>query len=262
MAFGIPAWLAKLTLISQCTRLTYIIGVLDIFCLIRALALSERCMKPYVAIVLTLLCAGLNIWMANHAYLGANQWIGYLFCGVNALLLFYLVFTYHQRAHRSLFLFLLTIVMLTCGGFVNPIEKGTQMLEDVEPLQAIQAVDAAEDASWISLSNRNLPLLAGKRTPFSTHEYPDLDFWRFFDPDGSQEDQYNSFIHIECVLSDQPSAIFSDKQIAFIRVNINYQDLSALGIDYIVTPWEDNSGWLMEVAKSGHWRVYQVQSSL
>ena len=261
LAFGISPWLAKLTLFSQCTRLPYVMGVLDLFCLIRALALHEKPYRRPVVLLLTAFCTALNVCMAGKACLGDAQTLGFVLCGGIGLVLFSLVFTYHNHESRVLLTCVLAMVMLACGGFVNPMEKGLACVDSLDAVQAIQAVEDEEEDNWLcpdSFIGSNLLLLAGKHTPFSVHEYPDLSYWSFFDPDGQQEDTYNRFLLLTCYLSEEPSAILPQSQAAWLAVNVNYHDLAALDIDYVVTDRVIDQPMLAEVSAKGAWRVYQV----
>ena len=267
--FGFPEFLSKVLLLSysQASRAFLAIGIINIFLLMRGMALLKTRISPLWATVIVLglgVLIGLGCQNNFPEYLSLVKAVCVTFVVVIG---FYVIF----RRHEKLFLCGSLLIVLMSGVLVNPVRQGTALLQQDPLIQEIRQITQDEPGAWI-VDNAgypiiNLPVLAGAPTINSTNVYPDLERWRRLDPDGSDEKIYNRYAHILITLSDDEPTGFELKQADVFLVTLNVEDLPVLGNRYILTTrnlesLESGKVRFKQLSRIGTYYIYKVEGAV
>lgn len=236
---GFPDFLAKITFLSNCqpSRVLVIFGYVNIILLMRAMALwNGDGLKPVTAAAGAGAFAVLVGLAANFAQ---SEYVTKYMLTAEAALLFVLVYSF-LRKKGGLMLSAVLVTVFFTGIAVNPVRRGTDVLYKNPLVEGIARINKEEEGLWLveglPYPMTNLPLAVAAPTVNSTNYYPDLERWGQFDPDGTQEYYYNRFAHIEVNLQDERETWFAEGITGdrFV-VNLNPEDLSTLGVKYVLT---------------------------
>lgn len=259
---GVPAAVAKATLLFECNRMNIALGLADIILLFRGLSRAKSMSIP-LAIASTLLSTTLNILMLLKFYsVSKLVLIGFIVLYVT---LFYLIYR-HQYDHtirKIVLAFALSCLMFSAGAFVNPVQQGIQCVTQTNLVKTLTSIQNTSDEIYLVEGNwplTNAPLLAGKTCFDSTQVYPDPEKWRVVDPGGQYETIYNRFSHISLnLITDQTR--FELQSDDLIVVDFCVDDLEVYNIRYLMTQ-KDYSSWngykFALVATADDWNVYQI----
>ena len=237
---GFPEILAKITMLSnsQSFRTFLVIGLIQILMLIRALSLMENPISRKVAIPVSIL---LTIWICIVNKAIYPEYLGILLISIMAIVLvtlFYLCFRYHTKWGKRLFAIGISLVMILCGGIINPIRTGNDVIYNQNITKQIQQIEEQESGIWIfegvSFPYMNLPIMAGAPTINSTNTYPDMEKWKKVDPEGKYEDVYNRYAHIRIDLTTEETSFELTTPDTF-TVKLNINDTKTLDIKYVIT---------------------------
>ena len=265
--FGVPKAIAKLTLLSQCTRSIVALGLADILLLISALS-DKPPLRVGSALFLTVLSTAINAACYSQYYLQRPYLIpptALLYALAFAVIYFY---SPEQLQSKKRLCFVICMIMLFATGLVNPIQKGIECVDQVELVQALRQVDDEEDSLYLMESYypvTNLPLMAGKRTYDSSHVYANVDKWMELDPEGAYINIYNRMAHVELELvSDDTSSfelIYGDR----IKVNLSMEEIERQGINYLISEKEYAENTLpgcrlIPVGEGNGYIIYKVDS--
>lgn len=239
---GFPDWLAKVTLLSFSLpeRPLLAIGFIDILLLIRSLSITEKSMKIWKAAIVTFVLSAVLVFAChklNSAYIGIYS-CALLFA--MCCWLFFFAFEYNTKYGKYLFTLGIIGTMFVAGFTVNPIVKGTDMIEDSKILAAVEKHNSEDEGIWlaeaIGFPGPNYLTMAGVSTINSTHAYPNLEFCRKLDPEGKYEDIYNRYAHIyiEVVEKEAPEKFVLVAPDTY-RIYITADELKTMNIKYIFT---------------------------
>lgn len=239
---GFPDWLAKVTLLSFSLpeRPLLAIGFIDILLLIRSLSITEKSMKIWKAAIVTFILSATLVFAChklNSAYIGIYS-CALLFA--MCCWLFFFAFEYNTKYGKYLFTLGIIGTMFVAGFTVNPIVKGTDMIEDSKILAAVEKYNSEDEGIWlaeaIGFPGPNYLTMAGVSTINSTHAYPNLEFCRKLDPEGKYEDIYNRYAHIyiEIVEKEAPEKFVLVAPDTY-RIYITADELKTMNIKYIFT---------------------------
>lgn len=239
---GFPDWLAKISLLSFCLpeRPLLAIGFIDILLLIRSLSITEKSMKIWKAAIVSVILSAVVVFIChklNSAYIGIYSCILlFAMCGY----LFFFALEYNTKYGKYLFTLGIIGTMFIAGFTVNPIVKGTDMIEDSKILAAVEKQDSEEEGIWlveaIGFPGPNYLTMAGVSTINSTHAYPNLDFCKKLDPEGKYEKVYNRYAHIyiEVVEKEAPEKFVLMAPDTY-HIYLTADELEKLNIKYIFT---------------------------
>lgn len=260
---GFSPALAKITLLSQCTRLHPVVSLIDLMLLYRCLA-KRQTKLPLLAIILLTAASALFYWLpgiSRYLYPKLIIWGIFLLGG----LVFFLIYSYDPQNKKSArrLCYVIICCTLLAGGFVNPVQRGISCVTELDLVQELDSLP--DDAMYIvegEFPITNAPLLAGKRCYNSTTVYPNLEKWTVLDPSGAYEDVYNRFCHVATELCHE-STSFELIQTDYIKLNLSFYDLRKLNIEYLITAndYSDNrfDGMRMElVTSTEQYNVYQL----
>ena len=140
-------------------------------------------------------------------------------------------------------LLILGMFALLCGITVNPINRGTKVIED-KPLakEVRKIVNTDKDAIWVANNynyiHANYLVANGAKVINSTNYYPNFDlFYKIFDESEVTDEMlniFNRYAHIEFNLIDGKSNI-EMIYVDAIRLNVNYEKVKDLQIKYLIS---------------------------
>lgn len=244
MIFGFPELLAKVTLLSKSStgRVTQIIGIVDLILLFRALSLwKTEIKKRYIVLIAVIFSGLLSAWNCSvyGAYLSKALTLAMaviLFAGCALLL------GSRTRAGRRLSAVFFTFLMFYCGGLVNPVQQGTDVVYDTDLMRAVrEIVEEEPDGLWIC-DNLGYPMndyfiMGGAPTIDSINVYPDTERWASIDPDGKYEEIYNRYAHITTVLHQGETTFRMGVNglVDNFDLDLNVDDLRTLDVSYVAS---------------------------
>jgi hypothetical protein len=259
---GVPAVFAKVTLLSQVTRMNIALGLADITLLFRSLSHCKDLPVPLAA-GCTLACTTFSILMLLHFYKMNGLTLA-------AFIVIYLViynllfcYPYNSVVQKRTMVFSLFCLMLSVGAFVNPIQQGISCVTETNLIKTLDSIENTTDDVYIVEGSRfftNTPLLAGKTCFNSTQVYPNTEKWEAVDPTGRYKDIYNRFCHISLNLIENKTR-FQLMSTDFISIDFCMDDLETYGIHYLITTKDysvyHNCNFTL-VGVADEWNVYQI----
>lgn len=236
--FGFPRFLSKITLLYNSTtnRLYTAVGFINLIMLIRSLLLLKWKPKRVLGIILSLVLsvgvASLSRICIYGIYLDVFKFI------VSALILFVIFLLVFLQA-KKVFAVAFVTLMIFVGGFVNPVQKGLDVVYDSELGKVVSEVNREEEGLWIYESgpiamSGNYLAIFGASTLNTTNTYPALKTWEKIDATGKYKEIYNRYAHITVVLTEEETK-FELLNPDHFKVHLNTKDLSVLGVNYIVS---------------------------
>ena len=254
----LPAWLTQATLLSQCTRPAFIIGLCDLLLLIRTLAQKDRgWFSARSSLLIALGCTVLSIGMM---YLSIDPPKVYLFLLIPAALWsFWLIFSGVSRRLTAVTLCLLVVI----GGlFVNPVQKGFSEVQELPTVSLVRSAGLDPETTVIAVEAGwpipNSLLLAGYKVLDSTQPYADPDRWAAIDPDRKWMNVYNRLCNFSLTVSDETDLQLPKKGEANIQqLLLTVEDLKKLGVNTLLTREEYPE--LPLIAADDLWSLYLLE---
>ena len=237
--FGLPGFLAKVTLLSYspANRVLLAVGLINVLLLIRSISIAERKPRFWAAAAVSLALAvgvGLLCRAATGDYI--NKALGAAMLGVLSAG-FFLSFIARSVGTKKLFALFCTMVVLVSGGLVNPVQQGINVIYQNEIVQEIESIANQDSGLWIvegSYPLTNVPIMVGAPTINSTNVYPDLERWHQLDPDGQYESVYNRYAHINVTLTDEETR-FDLLQADQFLLTLSFKDMEKLNVGYVLS---------------------------
>lgn len=273
-----PAWLAKLTLLSnsQPSRAIVAVGFINILLLIRAMSLYKKTIrnpfKVIAALVLSGVTAAMSYRIYNEYYSNQSAYLKIIFIAIFILLFvsFVIALSANKKKMKMLFAVLCGVVVFVGGVMVNPIQKGTDSVYGVSVTKEIKQISDKDDGLWAVEGDlfvyNNLPIVYGAPTINSTNAYPVLERWHILDPNRKNETIYNRFAHILIRLNNSPDTSFELKQADLFKVNCNLDAINKLNVKYILTVNDlseitSSTVKLNQIYQDNRFRIYKVSVS-
>lgn len=255
----LPAWLTQATLLSQCTRPAYLIGLCDLVLLLRALTLWDRkWLSVRSGLVLALACALVSVG-TTYLMLRPPLKLVLLLLPV-ALGMFWLLFAFPGRRILTVSLCMLAMI----GGlFVNPVQQGFREIRDLPTVGLVTNAGLDPEEAVIAVEDEwpvpNSLLLAGYKVLDSTQPYADPDRWSPADPDGQWASVYNRLCNFRLEVSDETEFLLPGKGEAPIQtLRLTVRNLQDLGVNTLLTRFEYPA--LELIASEGEWNLYRLDS--
>ena len=234
-----PSILAKLTLLYMSpTKRTALI--LEFGCVILTAILAkklfdrkEKLINKKIALVISLLITVLTYFIAKNGQYGDT------FTTFKFTILLSAIFAINYTflsANKKAFAYVMIIISLFVGGYVNPISRGTSVITDTELAQtAVSIAKEDPEAIWIGESQINAQYLVanGLKVLNGINEYPNYDWIEILDPEHKYEEVWNRYAHIAIVLDDETSFDLLSTDIYFLH--LTYDNLKQLNIKYFYT---------------------------
>ena len=272
--FGLPEIICKITLLSnvQTGRIVIAIGYIDIVILARSIILAKEAQlsaKPFIIAILTSCAIGI-VFCVQAPTVNLNGILGVAKASflVLAFLLAFIslnVFIKNKTQNLGLFLvFAITVVGIS-GFCVNPVQKGSDFLNDIPEIQKIQEINNQESGLWAGdkAKEGQACILTGAASINSVNTYPDNTRWQTIDPTGQFKNIYNRYAHIYINIKSEGGAEFELNTPDSFTVTLTLSDLRKLGVNYLFTSkdysvYDESDSEMSLIAQVGNYRYYKV----
>lgn len=134
-------------------------------------------------------------------------------------------------------LILIILVSIINGIYVRPVNKGLDAITSKPLTNKIDEImESEKDSRWVVYGDSSIMsgylVACGAPTINSVNYYPNLSLWEKVDPEGNYSDIYNRYARIAFIFSEGETffdLVYPDA----IRVNLAYEDLEVLDVNYI-----------------------------
>lgn len=272
MCVGYPDIIAKLTMLnrSQPRRSYLAFGLINIFLLLRVLAVSNIKIKPIWGVAAAgayAVAAALINQKLYQVFLDGPVLIAAIF--VMAFVCAFLVISLNHKA--KIVTVVIGLVVLISGISVNPLQQSTDPVEKMEIGQELKSIQKEDEGKWIvegmGLPMNNFLLMFGLPTINSTNVYPNLELWEKIDTKHQYEEVYNRYAHIvvKAVSNDDPEkGVFEELWPDLFSVNLTIDDMKLMDVKYLFTvndlaliPEFEQGTEFLYISEDG-FRVYKI----
>lgn len=174
-------------------------------------------------------------------------------------------------AHRMYIVSFSIICAMYCGLLINPVQQGLSTLRENDLVSKIEhVVENDPHALWATGVQNGFVLpqvgmVAGAPMLNSVNIYPDPSTWNKIDPMNEYESIWNRYGFFDICLTDDPTS-FELLSSVYVKVNLNYDDLDTLGIEYLITKDSEDLDAHVPDAKlidvSGNYAIWQLHPQL
>lgn len=240
MYVGLPQFIAKITLMNFTTekRLFVIFGfacTLLVMCMLNYNKKSENKKIPLGQIVLYLV-----IWY--YAYRNFGNLIGYMgkiiFIVVLAM---FSALIYYFNINKDRFIKLLLLITILVGITINPINFGIEEIRGTQFSSAVRQINKEDSGMWMTIDDLWISkyiLAQGVQILNALNYPPMLQTWGSLDKNNEFSDVYNRYAHVKVNLQENSEAKFNLIQPDVFEVNMSIEQVTKLGVKYIVTKQE------------------------
>lgn len=266
ICFQFGETLAKITFLSLTMpkRLVAIVGIINLYLLIRAVALRRDIgtnkIEDIVGILAFLVVIGLNFSYYIGYYTEGKRFIvaAIVILGVIAWRNFY------QKCIGEWAVLGCLVIAFVGGMTVNPVQVGASQLLDNIVVRKIEEINEQREGKWVVVDTcfpiRNLPAMVGASTINTTNTYPNMELWGKMDEKGKYEEFYNRYAHIQVELTDSEENEFRLIAPDSIAVTMSMDDLKEAEIDYIFSTYsleEDKNNLKILFSYEGYY-IYAI----
>lgn len=239
LAFKWPRFLAKITglFMSPTKRLALIAGfVCVIFTILLSIKIFNREKKLInnkIAIAISLIISIITYFVAKNCVYSENFSVFKLSVLIPAI--FFMNYTF-LSCNKKAFVYVMIIISLYVGGYVNPVTIGTKSITDTRIAQAaVKISNENPDAIWIGQGQLNSQYLVanGIKVLNGINEYPNYDWIEKIDSEHKYEEVWNRYAHI--IINLDYDTYFELKLTDAYVVHMTYQNLKDLNIKYYYT---------------------------
>ena len=250
--YGFPAWLANLSLMSMTTacRVSVPLGTACIYILIYLMGnikKEDKFLNKWIALILAFVSTAYVAYKAHSTIaVGAD---GYQYLDMSKILIgcvtflavFLGVMNIQNEKAKKYTMYVLMAVALITGFRVNPVIRTTDIFY-TKPV-AIKMTEIRNqdpEAVWVVVGENwylnDYAIANGIRILNSTNIYPNIEMYENILGENAekQKEIYNRYAHVNCKIINEESNIellFADN----ISINLNYNDLEKLGVQYILS---------------------------
>ncbi len=239
MSFAWPKILRKITLLyfSPTKRTETIFQfacvILTILIAKKIFDKKEKIMKPQIALIISILISILTYFVAKKSPF-AETFTVFKF-SILIPIIFFMNYTF-LSSNKKAFGYVMIIVSILAGGFVNPIAIGTAPINDTEIAKAaVSIANENPQGIWIGGTQINSQYLIanGIKVLNGINEYPNYDWIDLLDPEHKYEEVWNRYAHIFITLDDRTyfELIATDSYC----VHLTYQNLKDMKVEYYYT---------------------------
>lgn len=115
--------------------------------------------------------------------------------------------------HRTMGIWFLVAVTLFTTGRINPLHNSVSPLTKNPLASAIEEVDPDNNLTWMTFTGtpqvRGVLTASGSNVLTSVSPYPDISFWKKFDPDLKFKSAWNRYGHVQMIAKTGPTQISS-----------------------------------------------------
>jgi hypothetical protein len=264
---GFPSFLAQITVmkVSPSYRTFVILGFLNVLILVRSISLLKYKMNKLYSSVISLMLV-VVIVIANICIYGDYFDIFKIITVSSlSLALFYLIL---RNRINKLFVFLIMLIMIISGLLVNPIQRGVDIINNLELSKIIKRIDTKDRGLWIVENFKfyaiNFPIMQGVKTLNSTNTYPNVNVLNILDENKKYSNIYNRYSHVLVNLIHENDIMdkFVLLSLDSFQINMTVDDILKLNINYILTNREleefSNNKVVFEQIYSGKTKAFDV----
>ncbi|SCJ48299.1 Uncharacterised protein [uncultured Clostridium sp.] len=268
MCIPFPEFLAKITLLKYvlARRALLPIGFINLLLLIRSLSVITW--RPKNNIQGMGLAGLFALIMATACSLCSLSYLGKLYTALVFIILAcggYIILNASRARFQRYLAAFMVLLLVPSGLAVNPVQQGAEAVYDLPIIEQIANISQNDDGLWLVTDmgvTMTAPIMVGAPTINSTNVYPDLERWRVLDPEGKYEEVYNRYAHILVYLTSEPTR-FELLQSDMFALHLNFDDLSKLGVKYIMTPivyeeLDTGNVTFTKLAHEGSCLIYQI----
>jgi hypothetical protein len=244
--FGLPSILGKVLLLEYVPgrRMLLALGLVNFFLIVYYLYQFKFELTLDFKIVAGLLSLGVFLTILRTGFYLRAGWPIFIQSGLKIFLIaaatgvMMALLLFRQRAA---FLVLFLAFTLVTTYRVNPLYRGLDTLLSSDLSIALKQIRAndQQDGAWVVYDTvilSNYLAANGVQVVNGSYNYPNLEFWRKFDPDGSYADIYNRYSLVVFRPADGDAASFTLVQRDVFSVDVNPCSiiLRDLGVQYYV----------------------------
>lgn len=239
---GIPAWLSKITLLSNSTpeRTADVVAIGCIYLLIVMLSKDFTTKKIPIGIVFF----GAVLVVGISAYISTTDFPEYMplvaiivLVSIVSLFASILIYRYKQGMRNAIIIVMMLLIVVS-GICIRPVQHGFDAIDSKPLALKIQEIDAKDpDQLWIADSSIILPgfsIACGAKTINSVNTYPNMELWKKLDPTGQYNEVYNRYEHISLDFTNEATS-FELIQADAIKCHLAYRDFEKTGVKYIIS---------------------------
>lgn len=239
MSFAWPTILRKITLLYYSptkrteTIFQFACVILTILIAKKIFDKKEKIMKPQIALIISILISVLTYFVAKKSQY-AETFTIFKF-SILIPIIFLINYTF-LSSNKKAFGYVMIIVSLLAGGYVNPIAVGTAPITDTEIAKtAVSIANENPQGTWIGGTQINAQYLIanGIKVLNGINEYPNYDWINIVDPEYEYEEVWNRYAHILITLDDK--TYFELLGTDIYSVHLTYQNLKDMKIEYYYT---------------------------
>lgn len=240
-AVGFPKFLAQGTMlkVSPVYRTFVILSFLNVLIFVRAISLVKYSVNKIYSFVISFLLTVLILVSNIHLYEDYFDFIKITVVSVLSLMIFYLIL---RNKSRKLLTFLIVTIMITSGALTNPINKGIDVINNIELSKVIKKINSENKGLWIvdgfDFYVINFPIAQGVKTLNSTNTYPNIELLNKLDEDNKYNDVYNRYAHILINLvaeNNMTDKFVLSGGVDTFQINMTVKDILKLNVDYVLT---------------------------
>ncbi len=237
---GFPKFLAQITMmkVSPAYRTIVVLGFLNVLIFVRSVSLVKyRMNKLYsacISLILTILITVSNV-LIYETYFDTFKIVT---VSILSFVSFYLIL---RNKVNKLFVFIIMLIMIFSGLFVNPIQKGINVVTDLELSKTVKKIDSQEKGLWIVEGHNfilnNFLMLQKVKILNCTNTYPNFEFLKQLDKENKYSHVYNRYANI--ILNLVYKNNIMEKFVLLAQdsflINITVDDILNLNINYIMS---------------------------
>ena len=251
----LPPIIAKITMLtySMPERAADALGFANVLMLIIAVSeqKEEEKLPIPIGVLIAVISTGYAVYLPiSTEELGKKTLLGILVLAFITVVAQVALVCRIRMEHRVVAAGMMGGVVLLSGIRVNPLMCGLDAIKSKPLAQEIQSiVEEDKDAKWFgldSLINGNYLIACGARTYNSTNYIPNMEFWKKLDPNGEYDEVYNRYAHIVVTLTEKETEMKLVQQ-DYIQLDLSYEDLLKLDVDYVLSIYGTLSTDYMEL---------------
>jgi hypothetical protein len=246
--FGLPSWLAKITLLNfvQPSRSIIGLGLINIFACIYffyryKFTISSNKNYQILTLIYALFISAVYAYI-SHNLRSVNQEIipSAIYIVLISLIMGGLIYSLLNR-YKNVFIGLFLSVSIVSTIFINPLQVGLKPILGEKLSTVINSITekSTGDDKWVVYENiylSNYLAANGAHVLTGTYLYPDLPLWHKLDPANQFSDIYNRYSHVTFSDTESSEIKFTLTSPDGFDVSINPCNpiLKSLGVKYFV----------------------------
>ena len=237
---GFPKFLAQITMmkVSPAYRTFIVLSFLNVLIFVRSISLVKYEMNKLYSFIVSFVLVTTVVVSNIFIYKAYFDIVKIVVVSILSFIVFYLIL---RNKKNKFFMFLIMAVMIVSGLFVNPIQKGIDVVNNLELSKIIKKTDSQEKGLWIvenfNFFAINFPIMQGVKTLNSTNTYPNFNILNMLDNNKKYSNVYNRYANVLIKLIHENNIM--DKFVLLSRdcfqINMTVDDISKLNVNYILT---------------------------